>query len=563
MTMSRKRIVHHHGIAMMLVLFSVTIATILATAYLVSRDNSLAISRNSAAASRARWAALSGLETAVAILQTDTDWRTNHTNGMLLDGYPLAGATVTATALDIETDQAPGPDSEYLRVLAMAEVDANQDGIADGRQSAVLLAYVPRVAEPHVAVDLAEFAIFVRGTMEMSSNSTVARWATAPLSKLGGRVNIGTHAQGSGDIDLNDDAVCVDCTVYHSDGASGTLVTNSGGPMISKISMPFLIPFPASPDHGEADPSGGTPNLSLNGDTVTKTISDRYDNIIVEGDSQWTLQGDITIVVDNDLRIWSNSTIIIDGNVTLIVFEDLHMNLGSIEVTPGSSLTFFNGDNATLVNAYIGELRSDNVRDNTGHEEYMDPLVIRILTIEDTPHTVREWHLWGNSVMKASLYGETLKFVLHQDSALYGRMAGNRFATWGNGAFYYDPAFDERAGYTKPDSNLYNTDGSLVGAYATGFTLDPDSLQALADTTGTVIIANGGTVAPLGGPPPPPPPPAGDPTPRPVPVESILVTFGSDMSVWEYPGSDEAGGGGGAGGGGTELFGDGSGGIDP
>ena len=35
------------------------------------------------------------------------------------------------------------------------------------------------------------------------------------------------------------------------------------------------------------------------------------------------------------------------------------------------------------------------------------------------------------------------------------------------------------------------------------------------------------------------------------------------MSVWEYPGSDEAGGGGGAGGGGTELFGDGSGGIDP
>ena len=153
MTMSRKRIVPHRGIAMMLVLFCVTIATILATAYLVSRDNSLAISRNSSAASRARWAALSGLETAVAILQTDTDWRANHTNGMLLDGYPLAGATVTVTALDIETDLAPGPDSEYLRVLAMAEVDVNEDGTADGRQSSVLLAYVPRVTAPHVAVD--------------------------------------------------------------------------------------------------------------------------------------------------------------------------------------------------------------------------------------------------------------------------------------------------------------------------------------------------------------------------------------------------------------------------
>ena len=563
MTMSRKRIVHHHGIAMMLVLFSVTIATILATAYLVSRDNSLAISRNSSAASRARWAALSGLETAVAILQTDTDWRANHTNGMLLDGYPLAGATVTATALDIETDQAPNPDSEYLRVLAMAEVDTNDDGTAEGRQSAVLLAYVPRVAEPHVAVDLAEFAIFVRDTMEMSSNSTVARWATAPLSKLGGRVNIGTHAQGSADIELNDNAVCVDCTVYHSIGASGTLVRNNGGPSISQIGLPFLIPFPASPDHGQADPSGGMPNLTLNSDTATKSSNDRYYTIVVENDSRWTLQGDITIVVDNDLRIRTDSTVIIDGNVTLVVFEDLEMNLGSIEVTPGSSLTFFNGDNATLTNAYIGELRSDNVRDNTGYEEYMDPLVIRVLTIEDTPHTVREWHLWGNSVMKASLYGETLKFVLHQNSALYGRMAGKRFALWGNGAFYYDPAHDERAGYTMPDSNLYEDDGSLVAAYFGGFTLDPDSLQALADTTGMVIIANGGTVAPLGGPPPPPDPPLGDPTPRPVPVESILVTFGSDMSLWEYPGSVEAGGGGGAGGGGTELFGDGSGGIDP
>jgi hypothetical protein len=191
----------------------------------------------------------------------------------------------------------------------------------------------------------------------------------------------------------------------------------------------------------------------------------------------------------------------------------------------------------------------------------MDPLVIRVFTIEDTPHTVRNWDLWANSVVKASMYGETLEVVIHNDSALYGRVAGNRFASRGNGAFYYDPALDERAGYVDPDSNLYDTDGSLLAAYTAGFTLDPDSLQALADTTGNVIIANGEAVAPLSG--PPPPPSAGDPTPRPVPVESILVSFGPDMSVWEYPGSDEAGGGGGAGGGGTELFGDGSGGIDP
>ena len=67
--MPRKRTAaNRRGIAMMLVLISLALATILASAYLASRDNSLAIGRNATASAAARWAALSALE--IGVLST-------------------------------------------------------------------------------------------------------------------------------------------------------------------------------------------------------------------------------------------------------------------------------------------------------------------------------------------------------------------------------------------------------------------------------------------------------------------------------------------------------------
>ncbi|TDJ38500.1 MAG: hypothetical protein E2O54_12865, partial [Gammaproteobacteria bacterium] len=254
---------------MMLVMVSVAMASILATAYLVSRDNSIAISRNSAAAMQARWASLSALEMTVALLQTKTDWRLNHVNGILLDGYPLAGATVTVTALDLEKNTAPDAGSEYLRVLAVAEVDIDNDGVPDARQSTVFLVYVPVATEPRVSVGLDEFAVFARNTLTMRNNSTMTRWATAPLNALGGRINIGTHAQNSGAISMLDNSACIDCTVYYPDSASGTLINDASGPAVGENSLPFEIPLPVSPSSGEAFPSGGMPDFELNGSATT------------------------------------------------------------------------------------------------------------------------------------------------------------------------------------------------------------------------------------------------------------------------------------------------------
>ncbi len=543
------------GIAMMLVMVSVAMASILATAYLVSRDNSVAISRNSAASLQARWAALSALETTVALLQTKTDWRLNHVNVMLLDGYQLAGATVTVTALDLEKNSAPDADSEYLRVLAVAEVDLNNDGTPDARQSTVFLVYVPVVTEPRVSVGLDEFAVFARNTLTMRNDSTLTRWATSPLNSLGGRINIGTHAQNSGAISILDNSACIDCTVYYPDGASGTLINEASGPAVGENSLPFNIPLPYSPGPGVAMPSGGMPSFNLNGSATTVMTSDRFNDIIVSNGSVWTLRGDLTIVAEDDLLLTAGSKIVVDGNVKLVVFDDATLTDASIELTPGSTLVFYSADDIVLTDAYIGEERTDNTRDNTGNEEYMDPLDIRIYEFEAGMASSRIWQLQGNSVVKATVHTDAVNLRIMSDSALYGRFCGKTLTLSGNAGLFYDSSLDEQVGYTNPDSGLYDVSGDLLSAFKTSFTLSEMSLQTLADATGTTILANGMAKETLIAPPPPPALGPGDPTPRPVQVQTTLVTFGPDMSVWEHPNSDEGGGGGGSGGGGTELFG--------
>ncbi len=545
------------GIAMMLVMVSIAMASILATSYLVSRDNSVAISRNSTASMQARWAALSALETTAALLQTDTDWRLNHVNGILLDGFELAGASVTVTALDIEKNTAPDADSEYLRILAVAEVDIDNDGTPDARQSTVFLVYVPVATEPRVAVGLDEFAVFTRAGFTMRNSSTMTRWATAPLNQLGGRINIGTHAQNSGGISMLDNSACIDCTVYHNDGASGTLVNDASGPVVSVNGLPFNIRLPYSPGPGVPMQFGGMPTLNLAGSVTTIAASDRFHNVNISNGSVWTLQGDITIAVENKLTLTTGSKMVVDGNVKLVVFDDATLTDASIELTPGSTLVFYCADDIVLTDGYIGEERADNIRDNTGNEQYMDPLDIRIYEFEAGMASSRIWDLRGNSVVKGTVHTEAVNFKIMNESALYGRFAGNRLTLSDTAGFFYDTSLNEQVGYTNPQSGLYDASGNLIAAYTSNFDLTNVSLQILADTTGKTILANGIAITSATIPPPPSPPGAGEPTPRPVLIETTLVSSGPDMSQWEHPSSIESGNGGGAGGGGTSLFGPG------
>ncbi len=508
---------------MMMVLVAVAMATILATAYLASRDNSIFIGDNVERAAQSRWAALSALQTGRAILETKKPWRTTHTAGKLLDNYPLAGAMVTLEARDLETFSPPSATTEYVELTATAIVD----GVT---QIAVARAYVPLQTSGIVSVDHNEFAIFAVDDILLAAQATVTRWPLAAQSALGRRIHMGTASQSSGSVQINDDAVVVDGTLLYELGASGTLLINNSPLSIEKIAMADEIPAPAAPDTGVANPQTTSTDLDVDGTTYSISSTRRYWDGDVDNGTL-TLNGDITVVFEDDLYVVNNSTIRVNGNVKLVVFDDLTMsNNGAIELIGNATLTLFFGDRIIMTNSYIGEDRIANERDNSGYAPLIDVNRIGIFSIDDSSGSDRYFRLTQNSVVKGVIYSPTMDFEIHDDSALYGRVTGLDITIDGNGALFYDHALDPRNGYTNPESDLFlASNGDIASQFQSLSSLNPTPLTNAADALALHVVAFGQTYGTTPPPPEDPPVPPTQPTPRTVPVEFTITSFGTDM----------------------------------
>src|SRR5262245_42027387 len=112
----RNASLQQRGVAMLLVLISLMMATILSMAYVASRDNSAAIGENIASSAAARWSSESGLDMGLAILETEADWRTMHNNGKLLDDFPLDGGVFDLDVVDLETNMPPTATSSHIEL---------------------------------------------------------------------------------------------------------------------------------------------------------------------------------------------------------------------------------------------------------------------------------------------------------------------------------------------------------------------------------------------------------------------------------------------------------------
>ncbi|MCH8342672.1 MAG: hypothetical protein IH983_01650 [Planctomycetes bacterium] len=526
--------INRRGLAMLLVLVGLMTGTILATAYLASRDNSAAIGENIAAAARARWGAASALELGIAIMQTQTDWRTSHINGKLLDDYPfLAGATVDLDIIDLQTTLPPTAESEDIQLTATATVDGLQ-------QTAIAIAHVSAAPGDTVSVDLSEFALFASERIRLQDMATVTRWPTAPLSHLGRRIAFGTQGTSASTVEIYGGATAIDTTLYHGPGTSQALVTINNDTIIERVSLQDQLPLPAPPTPSALPPDGVTtyPDLIINTATTIAANERRNFIEILSSAGIATLQGDIVVVAEQDLDLLPGSMMIIDGNVELDVFGDLTMDYAAIELKPNATLTIYVRDDVDLNYSYIGDERVDDLRDSSGYASWMDPQRIRFFTRplppegDDDGTLSQDWTLGYNSIIKGSLYSAHARIRIETDSAIYGRVAAKRLLIKDNGALFYDHTLDSGLGYTNPDSDLYDVNEHIKSEYMTLTSLDDADLLAASAATGTVIYSSGKTYGTA---------PAkeiivaapGEPTPRPVPVEYQIVSFGTDMRDWE------------------------------
>ncbi len=520
------------GVAMLLVLISLATATILTMAYVSSRDNSIEIGANVADSATARWSAMSGLELGIAVLETESDWRTNHTNGLILDNYALGDALVDLLAEDIETGALPTESTSDVRLTSIASVG----GVT---QTASATAHVDDSAASGIDLDLSEFSVFTSGPVLLKNNSTITRWPTAPASAMGKRISMGTQSLSSGSVMIENNAAAIDTTVYLGAGASGTAVMNTASPGLDTEGLLANIPLPAPPQPNvQSVEETQNENLNFTDLSVSNPTSiefdSRYDNIEVSSKMGiLQLDGDITLVAEQNIHLRNDSGVVVNGNVTIVVFDDLVLdNKSFIELMPGASLTLFVTGDVSLDDAYIGNLRADrSVLDTSGNESYMNPERITIFDMENDS----TWTTKDATVVKANIYTPRMNMVLADDTAIYGRVAVAKLEMKNRAAIFYDHALNSGGGYTNPNSMVFEADGTLKSDVTSLASLDPADLQALADALAAPVtnllgellnplLGGGGGEVVLG---------PTDPTPRTITVVMDFEQHGADSSTWE------------------------------
>lgn len=520
---------------MMLVLVCMLMATILAAAFLASRDNSAVVGLNANRQTEARWIAQAGLETGVALLETSADWRTAHTDGILLDSKSFGAGTFTVELIDLETRLPPTEET--------TDVGMTVDAVIEGVQqtcNAILEVPLPE-ADKTVDVDLSEFAVFSKDTVELADDALITRWPNAPKTAEGDPIAIATNGTGANTIVFNDRSVVVDTTVHHSPGASTALLggTSPTSVALKEVGGVIPMPAPAPPTISNAGVAPGGSNLNVSGVTGI-TNSQALLSVDVESGAALEISGNAVILVEGSFRLASNALAQIDGDVEMIVLGSLILEPGAaLELTEGSTLSMHVFGSVGLNNAYVGH-STDLTRDNSGMVDYVNPEALQLFSMssytdsksQEIPAGAQSYQLTNSSVFVGTMYAPNAALAMTGESAVYGRVAVDNVAMVHESSIFYDPALDLGYGYRSDAGMMYEEDGSIKADVMAVAELTEAELADLAADLGGKVRSAGkevGTVDAVveefvG---------VNESTSRPVPVEVSQISFGPSPWTWE------------------------------
>ena len=156
------------GAALLLVLIALAVSVLLASAFLDSRGGSVPMADGLQAASRARRAANSGLELALATIAADPNWVNEHIDGLLAKDIELDGAVLRVELLDLDTKAPPTSLTRMLLVNATALTDQ----VEISAESVLPI----EVTNPPVDLEFGEIALLARDEIRLSGYATLVPW---------------------------------------------------------------------------------------------------------------------------------------------------------------------------------------------------------------------------------------------------------------------------------------------------------------------------------------------------------------------------------------------------
>ncbi|MBX3372289.1 MAG: hypothetical protein KF817_00505 [Phycisphaeraceae bacterium] len=475
------------GVAMVLILVSVATATIVATAYLASRDNSAMIGERVATTSASRWDAESGLALATAILQTQADWRNLHAGGTLLDGFDLGGSTLRIDLLDLERNAPPDDETRWLRVTSTVSLPT---GTA---HTAVAVVDVEPLL-PTVQVDLGDFAIFGASGVRVRGDGIVAPWA-AGGAPTGRGLALGTRATVAGAVQVTDTAVVTDARLVHAAATDGVLAltsTDSPALRLQRISDAPPLPAVPAPPIAAPDPMSPAPPITLSAMTHALDGDFRSGPLTLFGKAVLQVRDGATLIVESDLVI-SDAELVFPRGGRLIVF-------GTITLLPGArlvggtdrDLVIMVGDRVHVHGGYIGAASVEAADISTAGDLPWSASSRRLITsITGYGPATASWLIEAAGVVSAQIHAPTRDVRLVTGGTVYGRIAAQDVEVGAGGSLFYDRALDRGIGPAAVGGAAYASASSLRPAVRELTEYSIAALDHLSSTESLVVRALG------------------------------------------------------------------------
>ncbi len=469
---TQTRLHHRRGIALMLVMIAILVVGGMATAYFSARDNSLAISTNVSSASRARIAAESGLDLAIAILETNADWRTNHIDGVILQDYQLSESFITITVVDKETDLPP--------TESTMEVDITVLSTVEGRTQITQATATIIPNDDEFDVDYSEYAVFAQDEITISDASTVKNWTASP-SYTQNTVKIGTLATQPLAVQIDTVFSTSSLELHSYDYASSMLSSRNLRRFEFNDQLPFYDPPPA--------PSGGKAfELSAAGnehDSSYGSWNDHFAPMFLNhsfgSNSTNTYISEGTYSVDV-LSLNSRRSITIIGDVIISVDDDLILRNTTITLADDATLAIHVGGDLKIKSSRIGD-------ESHSSNSWMDPSRVQLYG-----HGSNDWEISGISLVKAELYAPDCEIELRGASTLCGRVAGEEVNIRGTSRILYDQSLDH-GGFAETDGMLYTENGGLRSELQLISELNPTLLDSIEQACFATIDSNAYSMA--------------------------------------------------------------------
>jgi len=497
---------------MLLAIFAMLVVGTATLAFTASRQTGFLVSRNVTNSLRVREVATSGLEVAKAILHSDTtSWRTNHSNGKLLNNYALDGGAVTVSLIDIRKREAGASAAASIPDSSTTEVEiAVTATLYAATWTSLSNMSIPEVVKGQYAI-FANKLLWVYG-----ANNEIGRWDRSPKASEKRRVNMGTQADFAfanfsgvwidSDTQFESEALPVDPAdartlkstwVYYpynggSNSSSSTFPINGPGrdkvatvrmssdesirmatapqPTVTTPALPIIVggntissgtrsmtPF-------RVGTSGTNTTLTTNNCTLTLTTGtyEIYGPWKATG-ATIRIQGAVKIVV---LPKWSFTNLFPTGiqwtntTVELLADADLEINNGYTLSMQGCWIGSYyqcvnepdalKKDGDPHMKAWMGRGFQSTVCDSVSPDEprYFEPWKIRIYPIRSVLSPLYIWNITDTSLI-GSVFLPTSSVRFNGRSQMYGRVAADSVFIDGTSRFRYDHQLDDIVGLTE------------------------------------------------------------------------------------------------------------------